>query len=505
MITTKLWIVSFIYGMPCFCVGLALASMNSCLVLGDDNDAKKCYNGEDDSCPRGTIYNDLDLSPLKAQIATALGILGAWIGSLFGSKPSEKYGRRQTLIYNNFFFFVGGALAAAGNEYTLYVGRLILGFGAGIGSAVCPVIYNEICAPEDRGIIGAMYQASLVFGIFIVAFVAFGFVTYVDNGWQFVQGFIFIPSTIMLIGAPLLPESPKWLIQMKRDAEATKVVADLRTDDHDVEEEISAIQSEIKQKESTLIDSSTDNDKEITWSDVFKAREAVIVGVGLMFISAMTGINTVIFYSTTIFGFAGFDEQILATASVGFINLIFTFVGMYFADRTGRKILLLSSLVIMLFSLLLLSIILLLPGVDDTAQGYVAVFACLSFVAGFSIGLGPVCWVVMSEMLPTRLRTKAFGLFLSVNWGANLVIAMVTLTTIDLLGGVESDMDDDDEIAGREKSGVAYLYLIMSGITVCSILFIQYFVPETKGKTPEQLQGLNTPLLLAMENDDKLS
>merc|ERR1711871_512828 len=248
--------------------------------------------------------------------------------------------------------------------------------------------------------------------------------------------------------------------------------------------------------------SSSGDDNAVTWADVFKAKEAITVGIGLMFISAMTGINTVIFYSTTIFGFAGFDEQILATASVGFVNLIFTFVGMYYADRTGRKVLLLASLVIMLFSLVLLSTILLMPGVDETAQGYVAVFACLSFVAGFSIGLGPICWVVMSEMLPTRLRAKAFSLFLSVNWGANLIIAMVTLTTIDLLGGVDSDMDDDDEISGREKSGVAYLYLIMSGITVCSIAFIQYYVPETKGKTPEQLQGLNTPLLLAMENDD---
>ena len=146
-----------------------------------------------------------------------------------------------------------------------------------------------------------------------------------------------------------------------------------------------------------------------------------------------------------------------------------------------------------MFSLVLLSGIL-LADVDNTIQGFIAVIAVLIYVAGFAIGFGAVVWTVMSEIMPTRLRMKAVSLFLSINWASNLVIGLVTLSAIDGLGGVRSDMDDD-ESENAQKTGVGALYLIFAGITATAIVFLHVLVPETKGKNPEDLVTVNQPLL----------
>lgn len=132
-------------------------------------------------------------------------------------------------------------------------------------------------------------------------------------------------------------------------------------------------------------------------------------------------------------------------------------------------------------SLLVLSIVLLSP-IDGTVQGYIAVVAVLLFVAGFATGLGAVCWTIISEIMPTRLRSKAVSLFLSINWAMNLVIGLVTLTAINGIGGASDDMDDDSEKEDRQKVGVGALYLIFGGISAACVAFIVLFVPETKGE-----------------------
>jgi len=497
-ITPRMWISAVMVAQPSFVFGYALAALNSCFVLGDDTE-KQCYDGDhtDNECPIGSIYRDMSLDSTDVQLATALTILGAWMGSMAGSLPGDKYGRRWTVLWDNLPIILGGIATASGNKPLLFIGRFIIGLAVGIESVVVPCLLSEMASEETRGTITIMHQLMITFAIFLVALVAYGFVTYVAHGWQYVQAFIAIPSIIMLIFNRFVPESPKWLLQQGQAAQARDELKKLRTDDWDVDAEITEIQMDAKQS-----DSSSSDNSDVTWGEVFSSKKAVIVGIGLMGFNAITGINTVVFYSTTIFGFAGFSEQILATASVGFTNFAATVFAIYYIDRLGRKTFLLTGSTIMLFALMVLSLVLTFGNGDEKAQGFVAVFATLTFVIGFAIGLGPLSWVVMSEMLPTRLRTKAFGLFLSVNWCANLIIGLFTLTAIEGLGGVTSDMDDDDVISDHNKSGVAYLYFLFSGITAVCIAFIFFVVPETKGKTPEQLQGLTSPLLLSLDEDD---
>ena len=117
---------------------------------------------------------------------------------------------------------------------------------------------------------------------------------------------------------------------------------------------------------------------------------------------------------------------------------------------------------------------------NTTLQGYLAVVFVLLFVMGFAVGLGAACWAILSEMMPTRVRSKAMSLFLSINWGSNLVIGLLTLTAIDLFGGVKSSMDDD-ETQQAEQKGVGWLYAFFATVTLVCLLFIQFYVPETKG------------------------
>ena len=252
----------------------------------------------------------------------------------------------------------------------------------------------------------------------------------------------------------------------------------LRDTSVSVDKELNTICDEVEEENSL----SGSNGHEATWSEVFSCRFQMLVGVGLGVIAAATGVNAIIFYSTQVFAFAGFDEAILATASVGAVNLLATALATYLVDILGRKQLLEFGTFLMTISLAILAVVLLCD-LPETLQGVLAVITVLVYVTGFAIGVGAVMWVMMCEILDQRVRSKAFGLFISINWGINLVIGLLTLSAIDMLGGRKSSMDDDEE-SDAEKKGVAYLFVIFGAICFCSQLFIRFYVPETRHKTP---------------------
>mmetsp|Transcript_13619 Transcript_13619/g.29914 ORF Transcript_13619/g.29914 Transcript_13619/m.29914 type:complete len:539 (-) Transcript_13619:2377-3993(-) len=521
-IPMSMWRAAFLIASQSFLFGFVFSCLNACLVTGDNNKGSDCFNNTDNSCPRGTMYNDINLSTLEAQLATSLTIVGAWVGSLVGSIPSQQYGKRLTLIGNSSFFIIGAALSCTGNIYALFAGRLVSGVGVGIASGIPSVLLSEIATPATRGTITTVHQIMVTFGIFMAAVMGYGFCTYVDHGWQLIQAFGAVPAIFMIIMQGHVPESPKWQLmqtdislpsaissmhRMNRDEEleldsssstssavtaamqhemfglVAKQMRPLRLPDHDISAEIAQILSDAKSEAITQGEGA-----DVTWTEVFNYKLGMTVGLGLMIFQALTGVNSVIFYSTTIFGLAGFSESIIGTSCVGLVNLLMTVLTAYLIDIMGRKILLLTGTYMMLFALLTLSSVLVSP-IDSGIQGVVAVLAVLFYIAGFAMGLGAVVWSVLSEIMPTRLRVKAISLFLSFNWGSNLIIGLLTLTAIDELGGVENSMDDD-ETADAQKKGVAYMYFIFASITALSLVFMHFFVPETKGKTVEELSAL---------------
>eukprot|EP01038_Epipyxis_sp_PR26KG_P009278 gene9278-12500_t len=533
-IPRSMWRAAIMVASQSFLFGYVFSCLNSCLVTGKNNSGSDCFHHTDSTCPKGTIYNDINLTVLEAQIATSLVVAGAWLGCLLASRPSELYGRKFTLLCNSFAFMVGAAFSSSGNKPLLFIGKFISGIGVGFASIVPPVLLSEIATAETRGTITTLHQVMLTLGILFASIFAYGVVTYVNHGWQIIQAFGAVPAVFMLIFRFLVPESPKWLLQQMNSSDNNNVsvfahsdsgnvssfikslwspsfqaydddkskskvnnkriitrfevevlLSTLRVKGHDINREINSIIEDSKSDESS---------SNVTWAEVFACKRAMIIGCGLMFLQAITGINSVTFYSTTIFNLAGFNESILGTASFGVVNFGMTMLSAYLVDKSGRKVLLSIGTVLMFCSLLVLSSVLSATTIASSTQGFVAVFAVLSFVAGFAIGLGAVVWVLMSEIMPTRLRVKAMSLFLSINWASNLLVGLVTLTAIDSLGGVKNDMTDD-QTKDAQKVGVADLYFLFAGFTLFAIFFISVYVPETKGKNPEDLMNLSSPLL----------
>lgn len=370
----------------------------------------------------------------------------------------------------------------------------------------------------------------ITLGIFVAGVLSYVFAVYVDHGWQYIQVcvppihsrilltlsqvFSAVPAFLMLCFCCYLPESPRWLIvqhlihkddlmpqsrtslslsfnplraildayvpsrvtndeinKTKFYEQAERVLRAVRPVAHDVELELRIILDAVRHD--SLSESAS-------WSEVFEHQRGLLVGAGLMLCQALTGINSVTFYSATIFKQAGFHENIIASAAVGFVQLIAVVVVAKVIDRTGRRKLLLTGTSVMLLCLLVISTALLCKLPDDT-HGIIAVAGLLLYVGGYGVGLGAAVWTVMVEAMPTRVRMKALTLFLSVNWAGNLVISLLTLTAIDGLGGVKHSMDDDAQ-EDAQKKGVALLYFIFASMTVCALLFIHFVVPETKGK-----------------------
>lgn len=537
-IPLSMWTAVLLIAIQSFLFGYCFSCLNPCLVAGSSNSGAACYDGTDD-CPPGSIYNDLNLTTIEAQTATSLAVAGGWIGCMIGSYPAEKYGRKRTLLANNLFFIVGSAMAASGNLTALFIGRFVLGLGVGIVSVVPPVLLSEIAPEASRGVITTFHQLMLTVAIFMVNIIGFGFVTYIPHGWQYVQGLAIVPALFMLAMHAYIPESPKWLIahatgpfstpssstknpMVNNDQDSslsnaefaarvnstgratsravsttgTSIVSDtyfkkakdtlrrLRNEHWDVEREFQALVDE--QHEHQQMGGAGDEDKPVSWSEVFACREAMLIGCGLLFFQAFTGINTVVFYSTTIFSLAGFSQAIIGSACWSLLNVIMTGVAARLIDSAGRRVLLLRGTSVMLVALMVLAGVLLSEDIDTKTQGDIAVVAVLVYVAGFAVSLGAVPWTVISEIMPTRPRVKAVSLFMSINWGANLMIGLLTLTAINGLGGVKSGMDDDAQ-SKAETKGVGYLYLIFGILTACAFSFVYFLVPETKGKSPGQL------------------
>lgn len=291
--------------------------------------------------------------------------------------------------------------------------------------------------------------------------------------------------------------------------EAEEALRLVRSPDFDVKAEVQVL---VEMERDENLHRAEDEEDAPTWAEVFACRKAVIIGIGLQLAGAFTGINTIMLYSATIFGFANVDDPVLAAAFVGVVNVLSTLVSVQLMDKHGRRTLLLWGTSIMCGALVVLATMLLVANGNETLQGVVSVFAILVFVFGFAIGLGAVSWVVMAEIMPTRLRTKAYGMFVSISYGCNLFIGLLTLTAIKELGGSEASMDDD-ETNDANKKGVAYLYGIFAIISACAYAFISVHVPETKGKNPkdfmhteqgqvgsdEEEEGVLSPLILSSD------
>lgn len=406
------------------------------------------------------IKQQYNLDTTLQEITVSMVLVGAVTGAALGGILGDRYGRKRMIIYAAIIFGVGAVMTAlTPNLPILIIGRVIVGVGIGIASFISPMYISEVAPKSIRGTLVFLNQLALTIGILLAYLVDYLF-TNTPDGWRWMLGLALLPALALGFGMERMPNSPRWLVMRKSEDQARRVLQEIRGSNA-VDDELHDIQNSIATEGASK------------WSDLMtpRLRLPLIIGMGLAIFQQVTGINTVIYYAPTIMEFSGLKSagaSILATTGIGVVNVIFTIVGSWFVDRAGRRPLLITSLSGMAVSLALLAIAFQSPQLASSL-GVAVVLILMLYVASFAIGLGPVFWLLISEIYPLNVRSKAMSVATVANWGANLIVAVTFLSIVKALG----------------RPGAFWLY---AGLTLASVIFTIKLVPETKNRTLEQIQ-----------------
>lgn len=387
--------------------------------------------------------------------ATGVLALGAIVGCMIGGSVSDKYGRRKGLLLAAGIFGISSLAMAFAPGRDLFIGaRFVAGIGVGLASMLSPMYIAEISPAHLRGRMVAINQLTIVLGILITNIVNYSLRNNGDDAWRWMFGLGCIPSFLFFAGALWLPESPRWLVSAGFKDKAVEIF-----------KKIGGIEF-AKESLATITKSLNGNDKHITPSIFNKAVfPAVIVGIGLAMFQQLCGINVVFNYTPKIFESIGVaqDGQLLQTVFIGGVNLVFTLLAMMLIDKLGRKPLMLLGA----GGLAILYIVV----VRMLAAGSVNVsWFLLSSIGVYAMSLAPVTWVLISEVFPNKVRSKATSIAVIALWAAYFVLVFTFPILFD-----------------RLKDGTFYIY---STICFLGLVFIWTKVKETKGKTLEELEGI---------------
>ena len=393
----------------------------------------------------------------------SMALWGTVIGSVFAGAPTEKYGRKKVLIWLGVMFIasaIGSALAQ--DPYTFSFFRLIGGIAIGVSSVAAPTYISEISNKNNRGKLVGMYQFNIVFGI-LIAYLSNYFLQGVGgvNDWRYMLAVLLIPSTVYTLMTLGLPESPRWLLSEKNDeANARKNLAIVGVEN--IEETIQEIKT------------SNEQEKSFGTATLFTKHHTKIISLAFFvaFFNQASGINFLLYYAPRILEEAGFakNNSLLSSISLGMMNLVFTFVGLWLIDRIGRKTLLIIGSFGYIISLTMVAY----GFVAHSAPEFMLSFLLL-FIAAHAIGQGAVIWVLISEIFPTQIRAKGQAFGASIHW---IFAALITLITPVFL----------DSEFGIFKENPWPIFAFFAVMMAIQLVWILWKVPETKGVSLEELQ-----------------
>lgn len=388
----------------------------------------------------------------------SMALWGTVLGSLFGGYPTEKYGRRITLFWIGILYLVSAVGSGlAWDPYSFSIFRFIGGIGVGASSVAAPIYISEISPTRDRGKLVATYQFSLVSGILVAFLTNYLIGQYFGTDqWRWMVGLEALPAFLYCIYILRVKESPRWLIINKKDeASALEVLKSLNPG-----EDCQAIVADIK----SSVHADAHKEKFFTR----KYRWPIMLTFLLAFFNQLSGINFVLYYAPRIFEMAGLGAEtaLLSSVGIGVINLIFTMVGVYLIDRSGRKRLMLIGSIGYIITLSVIA-----WAFMTSAGGEIVVFFVFGFIAAHAIGQGAVIWVFISEVFPNQMRSYGQAWGTGTHWVFAALITAFTLPVIHMLG-------DNPWI----------LFAFFAGMMVLQLLFTVLIMPETKGISLEELE-----------------
>lgn len=482
-----------------YVIGCTMVATLSSILLG--------YDGGVISGAILFIRDEFRLKIIELEMIVGSLSIVSIFGAVAAGRLSDAIGRRMTMAIAAVIFFVGaGLMALAPNFAVLLLGRVIAGIGVGFALMVAPVYAAELAPARIRGCLVSLIEVFINVGVLLGYIANFALERLPSNiNWRLMLGLGAFPAILLGLGVLVMPESPRWLVTQGRLAEAKDVL--LKTSNGDEEEAKSRLTDIMEvigldhnsdpsreEHEATAATVGVKKQGEGVWHEILYptryVKRLLIAALGVHFFQQACGIDAIVSYSPVVFSEAGIKSRLGtlgATIGVGLSKVTFIFVATAFLDQYGRKPLLIISGASMSLCLIAVSVAFITLGLNSTkgvslfssdvgttqkapaAGAAITILFICSYVGCFSIGFGPIVWVLISEMFPLRIRAQACGLAAAMN---RIVSGTVTLTFLSISKAIT-------------PAGAFFLY---SAIGFTSVLFVIFFVPETKGKTLEELQ-----------------
>ena len=389
-------------------------------------------------------------------------LVGCMAGAMVAGPLGDRIGRKRSLILCAVLFAGSSVASALPDTLGMFAwSRFAGGIAIGAASMLSPLYIAEISPEKIRGTLVALYQLAIVVGILVVFFVNLQIQRLGDEtwnteiGWRWMFASLALPSVLFGLFMAVVPESPRWLMKMGRRNEARSILERV-SGPADAEREIGQIEEALQQEEGK-------------WSELFTSgyRRALVIGTVLAMFSQFSGINAIMYFAPEIFRAAGSgrDDAFMQTVTVGVVNLAFTFVAIWLVDRAGRKPLLIVGTSVQVVSLFSVGLMF-----DRSSHGALLLLSILAFVAAFACSTGPITWIMNSEIFPTKLRGRAMSIAVVFLWFCDFLVTQ----TFPML---------------RESVGPARTFWFYAFCSLLSTIFIVAMVPETKGRTLEEIEA----------------
>ncbi|XP_043824159.1 solute carrier family 2, facilitated glucose transporter member 3 isoform X2 [Dromiciops gliroides] len=397
-------------------------------------------------------------------LAVAIFSVGGMIGSFSVGLFVNRFGRRNSMLIVNSLALIGGALLgfakSAKSVEMLILGRLVIGLFCGLCTGFVPMYIGEVSPTSLRGAFGTLNQLGIVVGILIAQIFGLKSIMGTESLWPLLLGFTVIPAVLQCITLPMCPESPRFLLINKMEEEQARKILEKLWGTEDVGQDIQEMKSESAKMA---------QEKKPTVLELFRSpnyRQPIIIAIMLQLSQQLSGINAVFYYSTGIFTDAGVKEPIYATIGAGVVNVIFTVVSLFLVERAGRRTLHLAGLSGMAVCSVLMVVAMSFK-VSHLWMSYICIGAIFGFVAFFEIGPGPIPWFIVAELFSQGPRPAAMAVSGCSNWTSNFLVGLLFPTAAKYMG--------------------SYVFIIFTCFLIFFFLFTFFKVPETKGRTFENI------------------
>lgn len=416
-----------------------LFGFDTVVISGADKQLQQLWNSSD-------LYHGL--------VVMSSALWGTVIGAIFGAIPTNRLGRKKTLIIIGILFFLSAVGTAFADDPVIFsIFRFLGGLGIGASTVAAPTYVSEIAPAKDRGKLVALYQFNIVFGILMAFLSNYLLQDMGENAWRWMLGVQVIPAllyTILVLG---IPESPRWLYEYKKEYDKAIGILKLVNTDKEVDLEIEAMEN-AKQDE-------------FTNESIFmkKYRKPLMLAFFIALFNQFSGINAFLYYAPRIFELAGLEKSasFFSSIGIGIVNLIFTLIGISLIDKYGRKTLMYIGSFGYIISLGLVTL-----AFYQEWKGMAVPLFFFLFIASHAIGQGSVIWVFISELFPNKLRASGTAFGTSVHW----VLAALIPSFIPFL---------------FKEIGATTVFCVFCLMMVWQLLWVFFKMPETKGRTLEEL------------------